>query len=93
MQSLAAAGLQPRLQAEGVEHRRTSVAASWMCSQVVPFARVEVEDHPVGLVDGLGHRIPRVELDHVHLRGAGQRLGLPTSSSDAWPGHRLRAVR
>jgi hypothetical protein len=36
------------------------------------FARIEVEDHPVGQVDPAGDRVPGVELDRVHLRSAQQ---------------------
>lgn len=40
------------------------------------FARVEVEDHPIGTLDPVFRCVPAVILDDVHLRAADQTFGL-----------------
>ncbi len=73
MQALAAARLQEVGEAQLVEHGVHQRRRLLHRLPAHALAGVEVEGHAVGLLDVGALRVPGVELDHVHLRGADER--------------------
>ena len=74
VQPLAAARLEEALEAEHVEHLLVSAVASTSCSHVMPSPGSRSKIMRSGLSMALRGGVPGVELDHVHLRRADQRL-------------------
>src|SRR5436190_3275365 len=74
VQALAAARLQPALQAELAQHRAHQERGLLDLRPAHALAGVEVEDDAIRLIDRVRRRVQRVELDRVHLRRRDERV-------------------
>ena len=73
MQPLAAACLQPCLQAQFAQQRSEQYSAFLDPGPGHTVARIEIEDNAIRSTDVAGGRVPGMQFDHVHLGCAGER--------------------
>jgi hypothetical protein len=74
MQPFATGGLEPAFQSQALQHRMGQERRLLQVRPCHPLSGVEIKDHAVGLVGAVGGRVPRMELDGIHLRGRDERL-------------------
>src|SRR5258708_394450 len=74
MKAFAAARLAERRQAEFLEQRTRQLRGLDHTAPAERRVRVEVEYDAIGLLDARRNRVPRMQFDRAHLRGADERL-------------------
>jgi hypothetical protein len=93
VQALAAARLQPARQAELGQHGPHQERGFLDLRPRHAFARVEVEDDAIGVVDLLRRRVQGVELDRVHLRRGEEGFDVVDGEHRRVAGPELRVER
>src|SRR5205823_9544742 len=68
VQAAAARGFDEALKTERLEEFADFPGGGHNGRPRYPLARIEIDHHTVGLLDPLKSGVPRVKLEHVHLR-------------------------